>query len=635
VPITLGQNIASLKAQLSLGKASEGLSKTFQRLSSGLRVNSAADDAAGLAVGTSLRTGARLYQQAVRNVNDGISLLAIADSALESLTGITTRIKELATQAANGVYSSTQRQALNTEATALESEYNRILAVTQYNGNSLLSGNGYQLSIQAGTDNSSNSVISATLGGAGITLSTQALLGYGDGTMGSLMQLPTGDFSDAVSGGDLNGDGYADLVSVGDDGYVKVFINNGNGTFKAVATYDAPFSTYHVTLADTTGTGRLDIIGVSPWGANVLINNGNGTFLYRAAYNLGGVYASYLNTGDVNKDGKLDFVTANWGDGTVSVVFGNGNGTFKAATSYLVSATAEAMELGLVDFNGDGSLDIAVNDRFNDKVAIALNAGNGTFGAFTSYASGGNDPNGMITADLNNDGKTDVIVGMEASNSFTVLLSNGNGTFNAPIQTNMPGTATWVKSGDIDRDGNIDVLSAFWNIGNAQIALGNGDGTFRLCTAYAMSAGISYDNEWIDLNNDGVLDAVTGDETADNLNIRFGTMVGQKWVTVGVDIDLTTQAKALNVMDAMDSTLANINSERAKIGAVQSRLSVAANTLGAFNSEYEDAASRILDADVAEEVANMTRLQILQQAAAAVLAQANQQPTLVLQLLRD
>ena len=127
MPITIGTNIASMRAQRQLGKATEQLSSAYERLSSGQRINHASDDAAGLAVATSLKSDARIFSQGVRNFNDGISLLNVSQSALQALSSIVARQQELAEQAANGTYTSSQRSALNTEASALTSEYNRIV----------------------------------------------------------------------------------------------------------------------------------------------------------------------------------------------------------------------------------------------------------------------------------------------------------------------------------------------------------------------------------------------------------------------------------------------------------------------------------------------------------------------------
>src|SRR5262249_46312974 len=113
-------NIASLGAQRRLGESTTALTRTFERLNPGLRINRASDDAAGLSVAASLRVDARGFDQGLRNVNDGISYLNVADGAAGQLTLVLTRLKELAAQSANGVYSNTQRSQLDSERQALE-----------------------------------------------------------------------------------------------------------------------------------------------------------------------------------------------------------------------------------------------------------------------------------------------------------------------------------------------------------------------------------------------------------------------------------------------------------------------------------------------------------------------------------
>lgn len=107
MPISIGSNISSLRAQRRLASNAERLSATFARLSSGLRINKASDDPAGLAVASSLYADSRVYTQGIRNLNDGISCRAIANGAIENLKTVLSRAKELAEQSANGVYSDT------------------------------------------------------------------------------------------------------------------------------------------------------------------------------------------------------------------------------------------------------------------------------------------------------------------------------------------------------------------------------------------------------------------------------------------------------------------------------------------------------------------------------------------------
>jgi len=156
--ITLGSNIASLQAQRRLGQSSEALGRVYERLSSGQRINKASDDAAGLAIADSLRADQRIASVAIRNANDGISAIAIADSALSEIGNVLTRLAELAEQSANGTFSETQRSALQNEFVALGSEIERIAVTTEFNGVQLLSG-GANLTLQVGFNSESTSQI--------------------------------------------------------------------------------------------------------------------------------------------------------------------------------------------------------------------------------------------------------------------------------------------------------------------------------------------------------------------------------------------------------------------------------------------------------------------------------------------
>jgi flagellin len=171
--VSIGSNIASLQAQRRLNATADQLGATYGKLASGQRITKAADDAAGLAVADTLRSNARMSAVAMRNANDGISFLAIADGAMNEIGNILTRMSELAAQASNGTFSSSQRTALNSEASALKDEIDRITAVTTFNGNGIINASGTNVTLQVGIDNSTNSQISiatqnATATGLGI-----------------------------------------------------------------------------------------------------------------------------------------------------------------------------------------------------------------------------------------------------------------------------------------------------------------------------------------------------------------------------------------------------------------------------------------------------------------------------------
>lgn len=180
--ITIGSNIASLQAQRRLSIASDALGKTFEKLSSGQRINRASDDAAGLAIADALRAQQRIATVAIRNANDGISTIGIADSALGQIGDVLSRLAELAEQSANGVFSTTQRSALANEFVALASEIERIANTTSFNGVKLLSG-GSTLTLQVGFDSGSTSQIGftgvqGTLAALGLANANKSALSY-------------------------------------------------------------------------------------------------------------------------------------------------------------------------------------------------------------------------------------------------------------------------------------------------------------------------------------------------------------------------------------------------------------------------------------------------------------------------
>lgn len=149
--LSVNTNVASLNAQRNLNQSSNALNKSMQRLSSGLRINSAADDAAGLAISEGMKATIRSLNQATRNTNDGISLAQTAEGALNEVSNILSRMRELSTQAANGTVNAAQRSYINSEFGQLGKEITRIASATAFNGIHMLNGSATQVNIQVGT----------------------------------------------------------------------------------------------------------------------------------------------------------------------------------------------------------------------------------------------------------------------------------------------------------------------------------------------------------------------------------------------------------------------------------------------------------------------------------------------------
>ena len=177
MPLYVNTNSAALNAQRHLARSSESLRTAYERLASGLRINDAFDDAAGLAIADRLSADVRISAQAIRNANDAISALAIGEKALGEDSAILTRLSELASQSATGLITDTQRSAIQAEFGQLLSEIGRISTTATFNGVQLLSG-GATIAVQVGLDGTSNSQISfSTVDGtaSGLGLSTVAV----------------------------------------------------------------------------------------------------------------------------------------------------------------------------------------------------------------------------------------------------------------------------------------------------------------------------------------------------------------------------------------------------------------------------------------------------------------------------
>lgn len=162
----IGTNTGSISAQTSLNRTARSMHKSIQRLSSGMRIQSASDDAAGMAVSENMRAQLGGFQQAMRNANDGAALLQVAESGYQSISDVLVRMRELAVQGANDSLSDTERGYLDTEFQELVSEIDRVADTTEYNGINLLdgtAGTGGTMTFQVGTRNSTDNRVTATL----------------------------------------------------------------------------------------------------------------------------------------------------------------------------------------------------------------------------------------------------------------------------------------------------------------------------------------------------------------------------------------------------------------------------------------------------------------------------------------
>jgi type II secretory pathway component GspD/PulD (secretin) len=242
-----------------------------------------------------------------------------------------------------------------------------------------------------------------------------------------------------------------------------------------------------VAVGDFNGDGKLDM-AVANQGDNtvsILLGNGDGSFQSQTTITTG-LAPDAVVTGDFNADGKLDLAVANFTDNSISIFSGNGDGTFAAPRTIAGVNSPVAMVTG--DFRGSGKLDLAVLDQADGVVSILLGNGDGTFANKIDTAVG-KSLSALVTGDFNGDGKTDVAVTDAGSNSVTVLLGKADGTFFKRIDFGTGVGPSGIAAADFNGDGRLDLAVTNKIDNTVSIFLGNGDGTFGAPTSFTTDAG--------------------------------------------------------------------------------------------------------------------------------------------------
>ncbi|MGC2581631.1 MAG: FG-GAP-like repeat-containing protein [Acidobacteriaceae bacterium] len=298
------------------------------------------------------------------------------------------------------------------------------------------------------------------------------------------------------------------------------------------ASYSVGDQPLGIAYGDFNGDGKLDLAVTNSVSGTVsiLLGNGDGTFQTQSVYDAG-TYPRDIVAGDFNGDGKLDLAVSTWGPGPMTghwsggpmyVLLGNGDGTFQAPV-VVNSQLNQSKGLVVADFNGDGKLDLAVSNPTEATISILLGNGDGTFQAPQTYAVG-SEPEGITVGDFNNDGNLDLVVANTEDNTLSVLLGNGDGTFQP--QTVIAGEVGTgpisIAAADFNADGKLDlaVTSSY----TVNILLGNGDGTFQYSPALEVSvspanpSGIAVG----DFNGDGIPDLAVTNSSGATLLVLTG-----------------------------------------------------------------------------------------------------------------
>jgi hypothetical protein len=262
-----------------------------------------------------------------------------------------------------------------------------------------------------------------------------------------------------VATADFNNDGHPDLVAINGSGGVSVLLNNGNGTFAPAVSYGSG-GAISIAVGDFNRDGNQDIAFANESGGiSLLLGNGNGTFRVPTNVNTVQGDVAYILAGDFNGDGKLDFAVINSGPNEGYVILGNGDGTFQAPSA-AVTLGNDPQQAAAGDFNHDGNLDLAViNVGYGDKngtVSILLGNGNGTFQPAVNYTAGV-EPQAVAVGDFNLDGNLDFVATSWQSNQLVMYEGKGDGTFTHSFDLSCGDMPLGVFTADFNGDGKPDL----------------------------------------------------------------------------------------------------------------------------------------------------------------------------------
>jgi hypothetical protein len=305
------------------------------------------------------------------------------------------------------------------------------------------------------------------------------LRGNGDGSFQAARNYAVGTNPESVAVGDFLGNGVVDLaVANQGDNTVSVLLGNGDGSFQAAVAYAAGSSPSSVAVGDFNGDGVLDlavadsaVFGGSP-GVSVLRGNGDGSFQFAGSYNAG-ISPGSVAVGDFRSNGISDLVVAdsNLSVNSVYVLLGNGDASFQAAVKYTAGNGPASVAVG--DFVGNGIPDLAVANPGTDNVSVLLGNGDGSFQHAVNYTVS-TLPLSVAVGDFNGDGVPDLVTANPFNSTVSVLLGNGDGSFQAAQNFGAGSGPVSVAVGDFNGDGLPDLAVADSDSGQVSVLLNDG-----------------------------------------------------------------------------------------------------------------------------------------------------------------